>query len=67
MSGLPGCESMETATVRALPSVRYDGREWFVDHRLREFRSVSYPPESIEFVPFDSEKGRRMRATLMSG
>ena len=42
---------MEEATVRALPRVKYGNREYFVDERLREFRSVSHPPEAIEFVP----------------
>lgn len=53
---------MGETTVRALPRIRYGDCEYFVDERLREFRSVSYPPEAIEFVPFDSMKGRRMRA-----
>ena len=50
-----------------MPRVRYGNREYFVDERLREFRSASYPPESIEFVPFESAKGGRMWATLLSG
>ena len=73
-SGEPQCpeeKSMKEATVRAralraLPRVRYGNREYSVDARLREFRSMSYPPETIEFVPFDSVKGRRMRGRLPS-
>ena len=56
---------MEPSMPRALPRVRYGNREYFVDERLREFRSVSYPPESIEFVPFDSPKGRKIRVAWL--
>jgi len=32
-----------------------------VDHRLREFRRVSYGKHpSIEFIPFDSKRGQRL-------
>ena len=58
-------ERVEEAGVRALPRVRYGNREYFVDERLREFRSVSYLPQTIEFVPFDSVKGRRIRGARM--
>jgi hypothetical protein len=57
---------MDGAGVRALPRVRYGNREYFVDERLQEFRSVSYAPQTIEFVPFESAKGRRMRAEMLS-
>ncbi len=49
-----------------MPRVKYGNREYFTDERLREFRSVSYPPQTVEFVPFDSAKERRMLATLLS-
>lgn len=52
---------MEQPGVRALPRVKYGNREYFVDERLCQFRSVSYPPQAIEFVPFDSPKGRKIR------
>jgi hypothetical protein len=48
---------MEEATVRTLPRRKYGNREYFVDERLGEFRSVSYPPQTVKFVPFDSVKG----------
>ena len=50
-----------------MPRVRYGNREYFVDERLWEFRSVSFPSQAIEFVPFDSAKGGRMRARLLCG
>jgi hypothetical protein len=40
-----------------LPKVAFQGKEYFIDMRLREFRSNTRP---IEFVPFDSDKGRRI-------
>ncbi len=40
-----------------LPKVRYQRKEYFVDNRLREFRTVDPPLES---VPFDSELGRKI-------
>jgi hypothetical protein len=57
---------MESSMPRALPRVRYGKREYLVDERLQEFRSVSYPPQSIEFVPFDSPKGRKIQAAWPS-
>lgn len=57
---------MRETTVRALPRIRYRNREYYLDIRLREFRSISYPPETIDFVPFSSPKGRRMLAILRS-
>jgi hypothetical protein len=56
---------MEEAGVRALPRVKYGNREYFVDERLCQFRSVSYPPEHIEFVPFDSSKGRKIKLVYL--
>lgn len=56
---------MEQQTPRALPKVKYGNREYVVDERLREFRSVSHPPETIEFVPFDSPKGRKIRVAWL--
>ena len=42
-----------------LPKVRYQGKDYFVDNRLREFRTVEPPLESISF---DSELGREIDA-----
>lgn len=46
--------------VTRLPTIKYKGVEYFVDVRLREFRSNVKPFEPIEFVPFESEKGKKM-------
>ena len=43
-----------------LPTVRLGGVDYFVDFRLREFRTVAGPGDPIEFIPFASEKGGRM-------
>ena len=42
---------------KRLATVRHGGKEYFVDWRLREFRPVEPPLESI---PFDSELGRKI-------
>ena len=55
---------MNEAT-RALPRVTYDRREYFVNARWREFSSVCCPPETTEFVPLDSAKGRRLRIAYL--
>jgi len=59
--------SMERKIVlpRRLPIVIWKGQQYFVDLRLEEFRSVSGPEHGIEFVDFDSPKGRRMWEELV--
>jgi len=42
---------------RRLPIVKFKGRKYFIDWRLREFRTVKPP---LEFVPFDSDLGREI-------
>jgi len=42
---------------RRLPTLKYKDKRYFIDWRLREFRTV-IPP--LEFVPFDSELGREI-------
>ena len=42
---------------RRLPILKYKGKRYFIDWRLREFRTVDPP---LEFVPFDSELGREI-------
>jgi hypothetical protein len=46
--------------VTRLPTIKYKGKEYFVDIRLREFRSNAKPFEPIEFVPFDSKEGQKI-------
>ncbi len=43
-----------------LPIVCIDGERYFIDQRLREFRTVTPPTKAIEFIPFDSPRGRRL-------
>lgn len=49
----------KTSLPRMLPIVEYDGRSWFMDARLGQFRDVWNPSH---FVDFDTEEGRRMLA-----
>jgi len=43
--------------MKELPITEYNGKWYFIDSRLRQFRSVVAP---IEFVSFDSELGRKI-------
>lgn len=48
------------STPRMLPTMRFNGEEYFVDAHLREFRTKTPPIRPIEFIRFDSEQGRQM-------
>ena len=48
---------MKNEMPRRLPTITYRGKKYFIDWRLREFRTVNPP---LEFVPFDSELGRKI-------
>jgi hypothetical protein len=50
--------------ITKLPTIEYKGKEYFVDMRLREFRSNVRPFQPIEFIPFDSKKGQLMLRQL---
>jgi hypothetical protein len=45
---------------RRLPIVFVGGNEYFVDQRLRQFRTVTPPVGPIEFISFESERGRQL-------
>ena len=47
----------ETKMPRRLPIVTYKGKKYYIDLRLKQFRSVEPP---LEFIPFDSELGRKI-------
>ena len=40
-----------------LPTVKYKGKEYYIDWRLQEFRPVEPP---LEFIRFDSDLGREI-------
>jgi len=42
-----------------LPILCIDGERFFIDQRLREFRTVTQPIKMIEFISFDSQQGQR--------
>jgi len=44
-------------TPRRLPTTTHNGQEYFIDDRLREYRPVDRPFESI---PFASDLGREI-------
>jgi hypothetical protein len=46
-------------TPQELPKFTYQGQEYTVDYRLKEFRRAEYG-KVLEFVPFDSDKGKDM-------
>jgi len=50
-------DKMKDKIPNRLPTITYRGREYFIDWRLKEFRTVKPP---LEFVPFDSELGRKI-------
>ncbi len=43
-----------------LQIVTYRRRDYYVDWRLNQFRTVATFPEPIEFIDFRSEKGDRI-------
>lgn len=47
-----------------LPVILHEGERYFVDTHLREFRSAVYPPEMIDVVGFDTERGCEMLAEV---
>ena len=53
-------EGMQGRTAQGrLPILYIDGERYFIDQRLREFRTVTSPIKTIEFISFDSPRGRR--------
>lgn len=40
-------------SVITLPTIKIKGKEYFIDSRLRELRSKTYPPQNIEFIDFN--------------
>jgi len=43
-----------------IPTLRFEGEDYFIDNRLHEFRTVTPPVGAIEFVHFSSSRGLRM-------
>lgn len=39
-------------------------QEYTIDYRLEEFRKVNYETQEIEFIPFNSEKGKALLFAL---
>ena len=52
-----GQKKMKNKMPRRLRTIKHKGKGYFVDCRLKEFRPVDRPFESI---PFDSELGRKI-------
>jgi hypothetical protein len=51
-------EQKEPESPRRLPTVTHEGKRYFMDERLREFRPTEPP---LEFIPFDSARGRAIK------
>ncbi len=49
-------KEVKQAGLRALPVVLYEGRQYFIDLRLNEFR----PVEGFESIAFNSKQGKVM-------
>jgi len=39
----------EESGVRRLPTILYNGKKYFVDHRLREMRNINNPHDYINY------------------
>ena len=50
---------MKSYRPRQLPILRYKGKLYFIDWRLRQFRTVLSP---LEIIPFNSELGKKIDA-----
>ena len=50
----------ERSGPRRLPTVHIEGETYYFDLRLRQFRTATPPYGPIEFIEFESERGRRM-------
>ena len=45
---------------RRLPTLWYEGVDYFIDNRLSQFRTVTPPIRMIDFIGFEEDGGRRM-------
>lgn len=52
------CGRATTLKYNDMPLKQFKG--YYVDYRLRQFRSAVPFPEVIEFLDFDSDKGRKL-------
>lgn len=43
----------------------YNRKTYFVDYRLKQFRTDSKPTEPIEFIDFESDKGDRILVKMI--
>lgn len=46
-----------------LPTIRLGKKDYTIDTRLKEFRHIKYG-DKMEFIPFNSAKGKRMLKKL---
>ena len=50
----------ESVGVRRLPTLRFKGEQYFIDNRLREFRTATPPIRPVEFIGFEEPRGMLM-------
>ena len=46
-----------------LPIIKFTGKDYTIDPRLKEFRFIQYG-KKMEFIPFSSVKGQKMLRKL---
>lgn len=57
---MKNAKTREPAGPRRLPILRFGTQSYFIDSRLRQFRTATPPLRPIEFIDFESERGRRL-------
>jgi ribosomal protein L37E len=50
----------ERSGPRRLPTLHIGGKTYYIDLRLRQFRTAAPPHELIDFIEFESRRGRRL-------
>ncbi|MFC1895649.1 hypothetical protein ACFL0Q_03160 [Thermodesulfobacteriota bacterium] len=53
----------ENTVPKRLPTIIHKGKEYVIDWRLQEFRTVNPP---LQFISFDSELGREIDSSMVS-
>ena len=50
----------ERSGPRRLPTLRMGSKTYYIDLRLRQFRTAARPHELIDFIEVESRRGRRL-------
>lgn len=60
-----GSKKTQENDMRTLATIKFGRKEYTIDPRLREFRFIQYG-KKMEFIPFNSIKGKKMIKKLRS-